>query len=256
MCVQWKVNRSPVYTFLTKISHDVTMNPYWTHLCQKALLQPSLPLYASFSVPPLPHAPSLLLGFFESSSPFLFYMHIYFHILQNFPSALNVSLSPFIPNHTFLSGQLQLLWLTRGCPHSPKMPGCSHKLCPRCGFFSFFLLREFTECMGARQKNKSTRKKTGMGRTQMKEGRGNERIVGKSVVGAARRQPENHIWKWFCNYCKSVSSKGKVFFSMPLSLHIKLPLWERWALNTEQETPAFWGCGTGIKFCIWFTCRA
>lgn len=30
----------------------------------------------------------------------------------------------------------------------------------------------------------------------MKEGRGKERAVGKRrVVGAARRQPESHIWK-------------------------------------------------------------
>lgn len=50
-------------------------------------------------------------------------------------------------------------------------------------------------CKPKEQRKKKHRKKTGMGRTQMKEGRGNERILGKSVVGAARRQPENHIWK-------------------------------------------------------------
>lgn len=37
-----------------KISHDVTMNPSWTHLRQKALPQPSFSFSASFSFPPLP----------------------------------------------------------------------------------------------------------------------------------------------------------------------------------------------------------
>lgn len=121
------------------------------------------------------------------------------------------------------------------------MPGCSdyHKLCLSCGFTKRLLwVRERKPRYKTLKRGKKKKKRRNRGRMQMKKGErgGGTRVGKRRVVGAARRQPESHIWKWFCNYCKSVSSKGKVFFSMPPALHIKLPLWESWALNTPQET--------------------
>lgn len=78
----------------SKISHDVTMNPSWTHLCQKALLQPSLSLPHFLFHLSLLHGPFLPLEFF-SELPFFFFPFSYFRILQHFPSAVHVSsLSP------------------------------------------------------------------------------------------------------------------------------------------------------------------
>lgn len=94
MCVQWKVNGSPVYTFLKNqpwCHHEPILNPPLSKS-----ITPALPPSASFSVPPLPPsrsipasrilhwAPILLLSSFSS-----------FRILQHFPSPVHVSfLSP------------------------------------------------------------------------------------------------------------------------------------------------------------------
>lgn len=179
MCVQWKVNRSPVYTFLTKISHDVTMNPYWTHLCQKALLQPSLPLYASFSVPPLPPPCSVLTSWiFQAHPPPPFFDIAIF-------SKLLFCFQCFSVPRAFLSSWL-FFWAFQSftdlpeCPHSPKMPGCcdSHKLCPGLRF-CFVFYREFTECMGASQRIKAYGKKQEWGEHKRKKVEGMREYWGK-----------------------------------------------------------------------------
>lgn len=93
ICVQWKVNGPPVYTFLT-ISHDVTMNPLWTDLCQKTFR--SLPLLRfSFSTfPYCTHQAASL------QSEFFWWNHIFsfFFSFASFPScppsnSLSLSLS-------------------------------------------------------------------------------------------------------------------------------------------------------------------
>lgn len=93
ICVQWKVNGPPVYTFLT-ISHDVTMNPLWTDLCQKTFR--SLPLLRfSFSTfPYCTHQAASL------QSEFFWWNHIFsfFFSFASFPScppSNSLSLSPF-----------------------------------------------------------------------------------------------------------------------------------------------------------------
>lgn len=186
MCVQWKVNRSPVYTFLTKISHDVTMNPYWTHLCQKALLQPSLPLYASFSVPPLPPPCSVLTSWiFQAHPPFFWY----FHILQT-------SLLLSVP-HAFLSSWLTLFFFRHLRVSLIYQSALTRQKCQdvvilinfvRAAFFT-----ENSECMGASQRIKAYGKKTGMGRTQTKERRENtgEKCGGGSEKAA--REPHMEV---------------------------------------------------------------
>lgn len=61
-------------------------------------------------------------------------------------------------------------------------------------FVEAAVFRDFTECMGASQKIKAYGKKQEWGEHKRKKGEGMREYWG-SVVGAARRQPENHIWK-------------------------------------------------------------
>lgn len=60
-----------------KISHDVTMNPSWTHLCQKALLQPSLSLPHFLFHLSLLHTPASQILHW---APFLFHISVFFNI--------------------------------------------------------------------------------------------------------------------------------------------------------------------------------
>lgn len=90
ICVQWKVNGPPVYTFLT-ISHDVTMNPLWTDLCQKTFR--SLPLLRfSFSTfPYCTHQAASL------QSEFFWWSHIFSFFFLFIPPSNSLSLSlPFV----------------------------------------------------------------------------------------------------------------------------------------------------------------
>lgn len=82
----------------SKISHDVTMNPSWTHLCQKALLQPSLSLPHFLFHLSLLHAPFLPLRFFTQLSRFFL---SYFPIPKRSPlSSMSLFLSPLSLTHT------------------------------------------------------------------------------------------------------------------------------------------------------------
>lgn len=82
----------------SKISHDVTMNPSWTHLCQKALLQPSLSRCLIFcSTSPSFTLRSCLSNSSLSSHSFAF---SYFRILQHFPSPFHVSSLSLSLKHT------------------------------------------------------------------------------------------------------------------------------------------------------------
>ncbi len=97
ICVQWKVNGPPVYTFLT-ISHDVTMNPLWTDLCQKTFR--SLPLLRfSFSTfPYCTHQAASL------QSEFFWWNHIFSFFF------------PFMPPSNFLSLSLSFSDPGAFCP--------------------------------------------------------------------------------------------------------------------------------------------
>lgn len=118
ICVQWKVNGPPVYTFLT-ISHDVTMNPLWTDLCQKAFR--SLPLLRfSFSTfPYCTHQAASL------QSEFFWWNHIFsfFFSFVSFPSCppstLSLSLS-FSDPGAFCPGLSSSNWINTSEAHCQK----------------------------------------------------------------------------------------------------------------------------------------
>lgn len=121
-----------------KISHDVTMNPSWTHLCQKALLQPSLSLPHFLFHLSLLHTPASQILHW---APFLFHISVFFNISPLWSMSLFFSLPPPFSSHTkehklFLFWQASSNWITKMHNCLPKMPGCSdyHKLCLSCGF--------------------------------------------------------------------------------------------------------------------------
>lgn len=121
------------------ISHDVTMNPSWTHLCQKALLQPSLSLPHFLFHLSLLHAPFLLLEFF-TELPFFHSPLFIFPYSSTFPLSrpcifsLAEAHKLFFPS--FFFGMRGLIESPKKRSRLPKMPGCSdyHKLCLSCGF--------------------------------------------------------------------------------------------------------------------------
>lgn len=105
----------------SKISHDVTMNPSWTHLCQKALLQPSLSLPHFLFHLSLLHAPLLPLEFF-SELPFfcvpLFHISVFFNISPRRSMSL-FSFPPLSLKHT-TSFFFSFFFGKRGLIESPK----------------------------------------------------------------------------------------------------------------------------------------
>lgn len=125
ICVQWKVNGPPVYTFLT-ISHDVTMNPLWTDLCQKTFR--SLP-FLRFSFSTFPYCTHQAASL---QSEFFWWNHIisFFFSFASFPSCPppTLSLSPFrfrIQAHS-VPGSLTLYLIESAqVKPLPKVPGCS-----------------------------------------------------------------------------------------------------------------------------------
>lgn len=76
----------------SKISHDVIMNPSWTHLCQKALRRPSLSLPHFLFHLSLLHALFLPFKFFTELPLFCFPL---FHISVFFNISLLLSMSLF-----------------------------------------------------------------------------------------------------------------------------------------------------------------